>query len=71
MVMTSEELQEQYRRQALTVPRETRQKFLDLMHSGKNLGDAKNICGIEDTLVASAIILMNVKSYKYVGTETL
>lgn len=56
-----------YEHLAEALPKETRQKFLDLFKSGKSIGEAKDECGIEDVMVACAIINLNIDHYSSFG----
>lgn len=49
------------------VPKEDKQKFLDAMHDGKNLGEARIIAGIDDVLTASRILCDNIVSYEFIS----
>lgn len=53
---------ERMQKLASEIPREQKQKFLDAMHSGKNVGQARIIAGLAgmDLGVASHILLENI-----------
>lgn len=51
------------------VPKETQQKFIDLLHNGKTVGEAAKIVGIKDTLVSGEIIMQNIGEIHYLRKE--
>lgn len=51
------------------VPIEIKQKFLDALNDGKNIGQAKIIAGIDDTCVAGEIIMQNIGKYQFLQKE--
>lgn len=59
-----------YRKQAMALPQAKRQKFLDLLREGKNLGEARKIVGI-DLMVACEIILMNTTVYEFLNKTAI
>lgn len=50
------------------MPKETKQKVLDLMHEGKTVGDVGKILNLE-TMMVGEIILENTKTYSFLRTE--
>lgn len=61
---------EKYREQAMAIPQAKRQQLLDLLHEGKNLGEAREIVGI-DLMVAAEIVCMNISSYEYINETAI
>lgn len=51
------------------LPKETRQKFLDLIHKGKMIGEAREACGIEELGVACAIVDASIHWMGYLSKE--
>lgn len=39
---------------------ETKQKFLDLLHEGKTVGEAEKETGINETIVSGEIVMQNI-----------
>lgn len=60
---------EKIRMGADATPIEIRQKFLDLMWAGRNVGQASKEAGIEDTGIASQILLDNIESASFLSTK--
>ena len=48
---------------------EKRQEFMDIIHSGKTVGEAEEITGINDTLIAGEILMQNIGNIKYLKKE--
>ena len=46
-----------------------RQEFMDIIHSGETVGEAKEATGINDTLVAGEILMQNIGNIKYLKKE--
>jgi hypothetical protein len=61
-------MEERLRAKVDAIPHEKKQALLDHFHAGKNLGEAKDLAGIGDTLTASQILLDNVESNEWIGT---
>ena len=55
-------------RDIAAVPKEIKQKVLDLIWSGKNIGEIKKIVNL-DTLVVGGIITENIESAYYLRKE--
>jgi hypothetical protein len=68
--VTAEQLQAKWNAEALALPKETRQKFLDLMWQGKTVGEAQRECGIEELMVASALVCLNVEERRFLRRES-
>lgn len=62
-------LKKQYVDAAAKVPKETQQRFLDLLHAGKSIGEAKDACGITELMVACEIIDQNIVTGRYLRRE--
>jgi len=63
--------QEKLNERIAAIPHEKKQTLLDLMHSGKTLGEARIECGIEEIEVAAGIVIENIHKYEYVGTDAV
>ena len=50
------------------ISQETRQKYLDLIHEGKSIGEAREETGIS-LAGATEIINRNIKDFKYLGKK--
>ena len=50
------------------LPKETKQKVLDLMHEGKSVGDVGKILNL-DTMIVAEIIIQNIGTVSYLKTE--
>lgn len=68
---TAEQMLAKWKADALALPKETRQKFLDLMWQGKTLGEAQKECGIEELMVASSLIELNIQERKFLRRESV
>ena len=53
------------------VPKEKKQRFIDLLVAGKTIGEAKREAGIEDLLVAGEIIMQQIGEYHYLKEKVL
>ncbi len=64
--------QEECNKEALALSKEKRQEFLNLMHKGKTIGEAREACGITFN-AAIGIMDMNIKQHQYstLRTESL
>lgn len=62
--------QQKIREKTDLVPKEIKQKFLDLIWQGKTLGEAKDVCeiGLDE---AGQIVLDNIAEYKYLRTKAI
>lgn len=62
--------QQKIREKTDLVPREVRQKFLDLLWQGNSIGEAREICeiGLDE---AGQIVLDNIGSHHYLRTEAV
>lgn len=49
---------------------EKRQRFMDLMHAGKNIGEASDIMAI-DSGVGAAIVVMNIAEIQYLRKDSV
>lgn len=58
----------QLRKKVAALPKDTRQKVLDLIWEGKTIGEVKDQLKLETDVVAQ-IISDNIKCYKYLGRE--
>ena len=58
------------RKQALALPLETRQKFIDLMWSGSSLGEAQKACLITFE-AANGIMNINIDQATYLRRESV
>jgi len=50
------------------VPQETRQKYLDLLHEGKSIAEARELAGVSFE-AALEITNRSIKNYAYLGKE--
>lgn len=71
MIKTAEDIRQEAIDKCMALPKETRQKFIDLLHEGKNVGQAMEATGVDDTLVAGQIILLSAKTYSYLPKESI
>lgn len=55
-------------REIAKLPKETKQKVLDLMHEGKTVGDVGKILNL-DTMIVAHIIIQNTGTVSYLKTE--
>ena len=61
--------------QAAAVPLEIKQRFLDEMHKGKTIGEARKISGLgdnpEDTGMIGEIIMQNIGHFNFLRKEAV
>ena len=57
--------------EAAKVPDETKQKFLDLLHEGKTIGEAYRACRLKELGVACEIITQNIGTHLYLNRKAL
>lgn len=55
-------------REIANIPKETKQKVLDLIHEGKTVGDVCKILNLE-TMIVAEIIIQNIGTVSYLKTE--
>jgi hypothetical protein len=65
--------QERIKEACSKVPQEIKQKFLDLIHNGKTIGEAREQAGLsdQDLLVACEILNENIATIKYLKTTAV
>ncbi len=68
---SADEIRQEWRDQALALPKETRQKALDLVNAGEKLGDVQKACGIDEIMVLCEIINMNIENVMFLKKETV
>mgnify|MGYP001613735339 FL=1 len=65
-----DERQRLIREKVINTPKETRQKLLDLIRSGKTLGEAGKECGLEFDVYCQ-ILTDNIENTKYLRMEAI
>jgi hypothetical protein len=61
---------EKLRAMVADVPKETKQKLLDLLHEGKTIGEATRECEL-DLQVSGEIIMQNIGKYEFLRKEAV
>ena len=58
------------KREAMALPKEKRQMFLDLMHNGYSIKGAYDVCGITFD-EANGIMMLNISEVSFLRSETV
>ena len=63
-------IQEQYRKQAEDLGQSKRQAILDMIKSGKTLGEVSKFFDV-DLMITCEILTQNIKNVSYLGDEAI